>query len=101
MSYFINALPDGTVWAVIGVFLCLVVLLLFKSAAMQAQFKKGLIFLVIIGGISVGYFLLTGKYPTEIPTEINNYFNTPREPDKGTNRYSSDPEKRFGDQLSE
>ena len=99
MSNFINALPDGSIWAVIGVFLCLALLLLFKSATMQAQLKKGLFFLVMIAAISVGYFLFTGKYPTEIPAEINNYFNTSRAPDKRTNRYYSDPEQRLGDQL--
>lgn len=101
MSDFVNALPDGSVWAVIGVFLCLMVFLLFKSATMQAQLKKGLVFLFIIGTISVGYFLLTGEYPIQIPAEINKYFNTPRAPDKGTHRYSSDPEQQFGDQLKD
>jgi len=85
--------------AVLGVFVCVVALLLFKSATMRTQIKRGLIFLLIIAGILVGYFFLTGKSPAEIPARIDQFFNTPRAPEDGTHRYYNDPEERYKDQL--
>jgi len=73
MSDISNNIPQGTSLAVLGVFVCVVALLLFKSATMRTQIKRGLIFLLIIAGILVGYFFLTGKSPAEIPARIDQF----------------------------
>lgn len=64
--------------------------------------KKGLTYLLILAGLGVGYYFLTGKSPTSIPADINYFFNGPQAPaEEATHRYYSDPDKRFGDQLKE
>ncbi|AGF79424.1 hypothetical protein UWK_02893 [Desulfocapsa sulfexigens DSM 10523] len=101
MENIINVTHEFYAWAIPGVFLCVVAFLVFRSATMQAQLKRGFIFLFLVAIISVGYFLLTGKSPTEIPASINSFFNTPRDPEKRKINYYRDPKERVGNQLNE
>jgi len=68
---------------------------------MLRELRKGIVYLLIILGLGGGYYYLTGKSPTSIPSDINAFFNGPQAaPEKNTKRYYTDPEERFGDQLA-
>jgi len=101
MENIINVTHEVYAWAIPGVFLCVVAFLVFRSATMQAQLKRGFFFLFLVAIISVGYFFLTGKSPTEIPASINSFFNTSRDPEKRKINYYRDPKERAGNQLNE
>ena len=93
----VNVVGQPIGMAVLSVFLVLLVFFLVKSTTLRDQGKKGLTFLLIIAGVLFGYFILTGKSPTQIPSDINNFFNKSREPEKRSLRYYQDPEKRYKD----
>ena len=64
------------------------------SANVREHVKKGLPYLLVLVGISVGYFFLTGKSPTEIPGDISNFFNKPQVQKETGRRYYREPEER-------
>lgn len=99
MDPIVNVTPNGLAWTFLGICGCIALFLMFRSASMRTQLKRGAIFLLFIAAISAGYFFLTGKSPTEIPAEINRFFNTPRAPEKTKHTYYRDPEERSGGQL--
>ena len=69
---------------------------------MLSELRKGMVYLLLIAGLGVGYYYLTGKSPATIPSNINAFFNGPQAaPEKHMPRYYTDPEERFGKQLSE
>ncbi len=92
-----NVLPDGYGWLILGGLLCILAVMVFKSPTMQSQIKKGFILLLIVLGVSFGYYLITGKSPTEIPSEISFFFNKHREPESTSHRYYVNPEERIKD----
>jgi hypothetical protein len=97
----VNVASQPIGMAVLGVFLALLVFFLVRSTTLRDQGKKGLTFFLIIAGVLLGYFLLTGKPPTQIPSDINNFFNKSRAPEEQTHRYYQDPEKRYKDYMGD
>lgn len=67
---------------------------------MQRQSKKGILFLLVVAAMGVGYYFYTGKSPATIPGDINTFFNGPQgSPEEASHKYYQDPEKRYGDQV--
>lgn len=97
-----NVLPENTIFAVLAIFAGLVLLFILRSENIRGQIKKGVIFLLVVTGLGVGYYFLTGKSPATIPADINYFLNGPQAaPEEESHKYYRDPEKRYGDQLKE
>ncbi len=90
-----NVINEGYGWIVVGIIAVCLALITFMSPSMRTHIKKGCMLLLVAGGISVGYYLITGKSPTEIPSDVNYFFNKSREADSSSNRYYINPEKRY------
>lgn len=97
MDRIVNALHEQTMLVVFGVCFAILIPIALGSKRVRSQMRKGLIFLLIVGGICAGYYFITGKSPAGIPSEIDAFFNGPQVPEKTSHRYYSDPEKRFKD----
>ncbi len=83
----------GVVIVVVFTFLCL------RSDMLQGQVKKMVKVLLGIVVLGLGYYLLTGISPLEIPGRINSYFSDAQLQDEATHKYHRDPEKMYGDQI--
>ncbi len=64
--------------------LTVVVLLCLLSKSLRKQFSFLLLPLLIISGISLGYFVITGRPPTQIPGAINAFFSDPQLSEEAT-----------------
>lgn len=97
-----NVIPENGMSAILLLVLAIVLVIVFRSENMRGQMKKGMVFLLILAGIGLGYFLLTGKSPSHIPAAVDYYLNGPQAPpEKDSHRYYRDPEKRYGKQLAD
>ncbi|MCK5070206.1 MAG: hypothetical protein KAR01_06675 [Desulfocapsa sp.] len=101
MDKILNVLPDGVALVVLAVCVVLLLIGVFLSSTMRSQVTKGSIYLLIIAGVLAGYYFFTGNSPADIPTSVDTFFNAPREPEKGTHKYYTDPEKRYGDSIKD
>ena len=99
MDTILSFLPDGIALIILIVSVVILLVGMFLSSSMRANVKKGSVYLLILASISAGYYFFTGKSPADIPADINNFFNTPREPEELTHKYYVEPEKRYGDNL--
>jgi hypothetical protein len=77
----------------------LLLLMLLISASFREQLKKAITPFLIFLGIGLGYYLLTGNSPFQIPSDINNYFNDPHLSEEASHLYYQDPKERYGDQI--
>ncbi len=75
------------------------ILLCLLSQSIRDQFKFLLVPLLILSGVSLAYYAITGKSPTHIPGDLNSYFSEPQLQDEGSHKYYQDPDKRYGDQV--
>ncbi len=92
MSSIVNLLLENK--ATVGlVILVLLVLLCLISDSLRGKLKKGVVPLLIVLGISLGYYVITGKSPSSIPGDINRFFSDPQIQDEPTHKYYRDPEE--------
>ncbi len=91
-----DVLLENKVAIVLCIFIGLIVAG-FLGKTLRKQMKKGLIVLLLIAGLGLGYYFLTGKSPAEIPADIDYYFNGPQASEETTHKYYRDPD----DQLKE
>jgi len=90
-----------TMYLYIGLSIFIVLALLcLLSKPIRDQFKFLLLPLLICSGICLGYYIITGKSPTQIPSEINAYFGDPHLQDEPSHKYYQDPEKVYGKQIN-
>jgi len=70
-------------------------LLCLISETFRGQLKKVAVFLLIVAGLGFGYYLLTGKSPSNIPADINTFLN--RRPTKvePSHRYYQDRKEHY------
>lgn len=75
------------------------ILLCLLSKSIRDQFKFLLVPLLILSGVCLAYYAITGKSPAQIPKTISSYFNEPQLQDEPSHKYYQDPDKRYGDQV--
>ena len=95
MDSVLYLLYEYKMYVVIGVFV-LFGLLCLLSDTLRGQLKKGVIALLIIVAVGVCYYFFTGKALSDIPADVNKFFNkriTEREP---SHKYYRDPKERYG-----
>ncbi len=80
--------------------LIILVLLCLLSKQIRTQLKPFLVPLLIISGLCIGYYAITGKSPTRIPGEINSFFSDSQAKDEPSHKYYQDPEKRYGKEVN-
>lgn len=89
---YINELWHEQAWLVVAcVVLVLSGILMLVSSNARAQLKNVLLLLVAITIVATAYHFVTGRSLTEIPQQIDAYFNTERPPEGTSHRYYSDP----------
>ncbi len=91
----VNVIPEGYGWPVVGVVILCLALISCRSPSLLANIKKGVILLLVAGGIALGYYFLTGRSLSEIPAEVDHFFNKPREAEPTSHKYYINPEKRY------
>lgn len=98
MGTIVNVMQEYQMYIILGlfVFLCL---LASTSRTLRGQLKKGLILLLVVAGLWGGYYLLTGKTPSDILVDINRFFNNPTSDLEPSHRYYKKPEERYGDEI--
>ena len=94
MDSVLYLLFEYKMYIVAGVFIlfCLLCLL---SDTLRGQLKKGVIFLLIVVGIGVCYYFFTGKSLSDIPADVNKFFNTRITEKEPSHKYYRDP-ARYG-----
>jgi len=75
------------------------ILLCLLSKSLREQFKFLLLPALIISGICLGYYAITGQSPAQIPGDINAYFAQPQTHKEPSHKYYTDPEKHYGEQV--
>ncbi len=100
MDRVVNLIVEYQLYLGMGL-LVLLVLLALTSTTLRGQLKKGLILLLIVAGIGGGYYILTGKPPSHILSDINRYFNNPTTEKEPSHRYYKSPEERYGDHIND
>ena len=102
MGYIVNVVLENRMFSALVLFSGIILIIVLRSDNMRRQLKKGISFLLILLGLGLGYYFLTGKSLTEIPSAINTYFNGPQAaPEEHTKRYYKEPEDRYGKQLTD
>ncbi len=97
-----DTMPDILRIAVPVLLAVVIVPLLFLSENMREQFKKILLFFLVFIGLGAGYYFFTGKSPTEIPADINVFFNGPQAPpDEMSHKYYRDSHKLYEESLKD
>lgn len=71
--------------------LTIFILLFLLSESIRKQFKFLLVPSLILSGICLGYYAITGNPPTQILSDINDYFSDPHITDEASHRYYKDP----------
>lgn len=89
-----------TMYLYIGLsILTVLALLCLLSKQIRNQFKFLLLPLLILSGICLSYYAITGKSPTHIPADINGYFNDPHIQNETSHQYYQNPKERYGNQI--
>jgi hypothetical protein len=82
--------------AVLGAgLLVLLGLLCLISETFRGQLKKGVVFLLIVAGLGFGYYLFTGKSPSDIPVYINKFLNRRPAKVEPSHRYYQDRKEHY------
>jgi ABC-type transport system involved in multi-copper enzyme maturation permease subunit len=79
--------------------LTVLTLLCLLSKQIRNQFKFLFLPFLILSGICITYYVITGNSPTHIPGDINNYFSNPHVQNEMSHQYYQNPEERYGDQT--
>ena len=100
MGTIVNLLLEnkGTVALAI---LALLILLCLISDSLRGQLKKGVVPALVVVGLGLGYYVITGKSISNIPGDINRFFSDPHIQDEPTHKYYRDPveDERIKHQL--
>ncbi|MCF8055076.1 MAG: hypothetical protein K9K37_00360 [Desulfocapsa sp.] len=94
-----NLLHDNLTYVGLMGVVVLLLLLALISQSVRDQFRKGVIPILILTGLGLGYYLITGKSPSQIPGDINRFFSDPHISEEASHRYYKDPEERYGEQI--
>ncbi len=102
MESIMNVILENGMLSALVLFSGIILIIVLRSDSMRGQLKKGMSFLLILLGLGLGYYFLTGKSPTEIPSAINTFLNGPQAaPEEHTKRYYKEPEERYGKQITD
>ncbi len=74
-----------------GVALCA---FFFLSASLRGNVKKGIIAVIVIVAVGMGYFLITGRSALDIPKDLNAFFSKSPTTLESSHTYYRDPEER-------
>ena len=101
MRSIVNLLLEN--WMYVGLALvALFAVLCLISESLRDQSRKMVTLLLILIGIGLGYYVITGKTPSKIPGDINRYFGDSQVEEEVIHNYYRDPTRRSGgDQLTE
>ncbi len=80
--------------------LTVLALLCLLNKQIRNQFKFLFRPFLILSGICIAYYAITGESPTHIPSDINSYFSNPHVQDEPSHQYYHTPEERYGDQIN-
>jgi hypothetical protein len=75
--------------------LVLVVLVCVVSEKVRSQLKKGAIVLLVVSGLGLCYYFFTGKSPSDIPADINRFFNRRPAEVEPSHRYYQDRKEHY------
>ena len=75
--------------------LVLLVLICVISEKVRSQLKKGFIVLLVVSGLGLCYYLFTGKSPSDLPADINTFFNRQPAEMEPTQRYYKDRKEHY------
>lgn len=94
----IDVVLEYRLYVVLGLLVFLGFLTL-TSKTLRGQLKKGIILLLIVAGLGGGYYVITGKSPINILTDINNFLNNSTTKQEKSHKYYKQPKERYGDQI--
>ncbi len=98
----LNVAPDIVKFGILIGSLIIVLFVVLRSESVRRQLKKVVLFFLVLTGLGLGYYFLTGTSPTEIPASIDHFFNGPQAPaEKGSKKYYREPEERHRELLTE
>jgi hypothetical protein len=80
----------------ISLVFAVLVLLFLLSKSLRNQFKFLVVPLLIFSGACLVYYIITGKPPGQIVSDINGYFSKPQLQDERSHKYYQAPDTRYG-----
>lgn len=75
--------------------LILLGLVCLTSEKFRNLLKKGIIFLLVAAALGFCYYLFTGKSPSDIPADINTFFNKRQTELEPSHRYYQDRKEHY------
>jgi len=71
--------------------LALLIMLCLISDSLRGKLKKAAVPMLIVLGLGLGYYVITGKSLSSIPGDINRFFSDPHIQDEPSHKYYRDP----------